>query len=216
MNIQEVEQQIIEEFDLFEDWMDKYNYIIELGKELPLIDPKYKTQQYLIVGCQSQVWLYASYENGIITFTADSDAIITKGIVNLLIRVLSGRTPKEIMEAPLNYLDQIGIKNHLSPTRSNGLASMIKQMKMYAIAFDLKKETDTVKKEVAQSGKPAEFADKMVEGKLKKWYEQVCLLEQPFIKDDSKTIDQLTKELIGKLGENIVIARFSRIEIGAQ
>lgn len=142
MNIQEVEQQIIEEFDLFEDWMDKYNYIIELGKELPLIDPKYKTQQYLIVGCQSQVWLHASYENGIITFTADSDAIITKGIVNLLIRVLSGRTPKEIMEAPLNYLDQIGIKNHLSPTRSNGLASMIKQMKMYAIAFDIKKESE--------------------------------------------------------------------------
>lgn len=142
MNIQEVEQQIIEEFDLFEDWMDKYNYIIELGKELPLIDPKFKTQQYLIVGCQSQVWLHASYENGIITFTADSDAIITKGIVNLLIRVLSGRTPKEIMEAPLNYLDQIGIKNHLSPTRSNGLASMIKQMKMYAIAFDIKKEIE--------------------------------------------------------------------------
>lgn len=142
MNIQEVEQQIIEEFDLFEDWMDKYNYIIELGKELPLIDPKYKTQQYLIVGCQSQVWLHASYENGIITFTADSDAIITKGIVNLLIRVLSGRTPKEIIEAPLNYLDQIGIKNHLSPTRSNGLASMIKQMKMYAIAFDIKKEIE--------------------------------------------------------------------------
>lgn len=142
MNIQEIEQQIIEEFDLFEDWMDKYNYIIELGKELPLIDPKYKTQQYLIVGCQSQVWLHASYENGIINFTADSDAIITKGIVNLLIRVLSGRTPKEIIDAPLNYLDQIGIKNHLSPTRSNGLASMIKQMKMYAIAFDIKKESE--------------------------------------------------------------------------
>ena len=142
MNIQEVEQQIIEEFDLFEDWMDKYNYIIELGKELPLIDPKYKTQQYLIVGCQSQVWLHASYENGIIHFTADSDAIITKGIVNLLIRVLSGRTPKEIIDAPLEYLDQIGIKNHLSPTRSNGLASMIKQMKMYAIAFDIKKENE--------------------------------------------------------------------------
>ena len=142
MNIQEIEQQIIEEFDLFEDWMDKYNYIIELGKELPLIDPKYKTQQYLIVGCQSQVWLYASYENGIIHFTADSDAIITKGIVNLLIRVLSGRTPKEIIDAPLEYLDQIGIKNHLSPTRSNGLASMIKQMKMYAIAFDIKKESE--------------------------------------------------------------------------
>ena len=142
MNIKEVEQQIIEEFDLFEDWMDKYNYIIELGKELPLIDPKYKTQQYLIVGCQSQVWLHASYENGIIHFTADSDAIITKGIVNLLIRVLSGRTPKEIIDAPLEYLDQIGIKNHLSPTRSNGLASMIKQMKMYAIAFDIKKESE--------------------------------------------------------------------------
>lgn len=142
MNIQEIEQQIIEEFDLFEDWMDKYNYIIELGKELPLIDPKYKTQQYLIVGCQSQVWLHASYENGIIHFTADSDAIITKGIVNLLIRVLSGRTPKEIIDAPLEYLDKIGIKNHLSPTRSNGLASMIKQMKMYAIAFDIKKESE--------------------------------------------------------------------------
>jgi len=142
MNIQEVEKQIIEEFDLFEDWMDKYNYIIELGKELPLIDSKYKTQQYLIVGCQSQVWLHASYEDGIIDFTADSDAIITKGIVNLLIRVLSGRTPKEIIDAPLEYLDQIGIKNHLSPTRSNGLASMIKQMKMYAIAFDIKKESE--------------------------------------------------------------------------
>ncbi len=142
MNIQEVEKQIIEEFDLFEDWMDKYNYIIELGKELPLIDPKYKTQQYLIAGCQSQVWLHASYENGVIAFTADSDAIITKGIVNLLIRVLSGRTPKEIIDAPLEYLDQIGIKNHLSPTRSNGLASMIKQMKMYAIAFDIKKESE--------------------------------------------------------------------------
>ncbi|HPE40990.1 MAG TPA: SufE family protein [Bacteroidales bacterium] len=140
MTIEEVEKQIIEEFDLFEDWMDKYNYIIELGKELPLIDPKYKTQQYLIVGCQSQVWLHANYDNGLIHFTADSDAIITKGIVNLLIRVLSDRTPQEIIDAPLAYLDQIGIKNHLSPTRSNGLASMIKQMKLYAVAFDLKKE----------------------------------------------------------------------------
>ncbi len=141
MTLQEAEKQIIEEFDLFEDWMDKYNYIIELGKELPLIDSKYKTQQYLIAGCQSQVWLQASYDNGIVTFTADSDAIITKGIVNLLIRVLSGRTPKEIIDAPLGYLDQIGIKNHLSPTRSNGLASMIKQMKMFALAFDMKKES---------------------------------------------------------------------------
>jgi cysteine desulfuration protein SufE len=140
MTLQEAEKQIIEEFDLFEDWMDKYNYIIELGKELPLIDAKYKTQQYLIPGCQSQVWLQASYKNGIVTYTADSDAIITKGIVNLLIRVLSERTPKEIIDAPLEYLDIIGIKNHLSPTRSNGLASMVKQMKMFALAFDIKKE----------------------------------------------------------------------------
>lgn len=141
MTIQEVEQEIIEEFDLFEDWMDKYNYIIELGKELPLIDEKYKTQQYLISGCQSQVWLHGEYENGIITFKADSDAIITKGIVNLLIRVLSGRTPQEVIDAPLAYLDHIGIKNHLSPTRSNGLNSMIKQMKMYALAFNIKNQS---------------------------------------------------------------------------
>lgn len=141
MTIQEVEQEIIEEFDLFEDWMDKYNYIIELGKELPLIDEKYKTQQYLISGCQSQVWLHGEYENGIITFKADSDAIITKGIVNLLIRVLSGRTPQEVIDAPLAYLDNIGIKNHLSPTRSNGLNSMIKQMKMYALAFNIKNQS---------------------------------------------------------------------------
>lgn len=141
MTIQEAEQEIIQEFDLFEDWMDKYNYIIELGKELPMIDEKYKTQQYLIVGCQSQVWLHAAYHDGTVFFTADSDAIITKGIVNLLIRVLSGRTPQEIIDAPLGYLDLIGIKNHLSPTRSNGLASMIKQMKMYALAFNIKNES---------------------------------------------------------------------------
>lgn len=141
MTIQEAEQEIIAEFDLFEDWMDKYNYIIELGKELPMIDEKYKTQQYLIAGCQSQVWLHATYQEGAVIFTADSDAIITKGIVNLLIRVLSGRTPQEIIDAPLAYLDLIGIKNHLSPTRSNGLASMIKQMKMYALAFNIKKES---------------------------------------------------------------------------
>lgn len=141
MTIQEAEQEIIQEFDLFEDWMDKYNYIIELGKELPMIDEKYKTQQYLIAGCQSQVWLHATYHEGAVVFTADSDAIITKGIVNLLIRVLSGRSPQEIIDAPLSYLDLIGIKNHLSPTRSNGLASMIKQMKMYALAFNIKNES---------------------------------------------------------------------------
>lgn len=138
MTIQEAENQIIEEFALFDDWMDKYNYIIELGKELPLIDPKYKTPQYLISGCQSQVWLHADYQDGKVIFTADSDAIITKGIANLLIRVLSGQTPQAILDADLNYINEIGLKDHLSPTRSNGLVSMIKQMKMYALAFQAK------------------------------------------------------------------------------
>lgn len=131
-----MENEIIEEFELFDDWMDKYNYIIELGKSLPLIDPQYKTDQYLIPGCQSQVWLHATMNEGIVTFRADSDAIITKGIINLLIRVLSHRTPQEIVDAPLSYLDKIGIKEHLSPTRSNGLVSMIQQMKMYAKQFN--------------------------------------------------------------------------------
>ena len=136
--LQEAEQQIIEEFEIFDDWLDKYNYIIELGKELPLIDEQYKTEQYLISGCQSQVWLYADYRDGLIYFTADSDAIITKGIINLLIRVLSGRTPQEILDCNLEYIDQIGLKEHLSPTRSNGLVSMIKQIKIYALAFSQK------------------------------------------------------------------------------
>lgn len=138
ISIEQAEQEIIEEFENFDDWMDKYNYIIELGKDLPLIDEQYKTPQYLISGCQSQVWLHAREDNGKIVFTADSDAIITKGIINLLIRVLSNRTFKEIIEAPLQYIDKIGLKDHLSPTRSNGLLSMIKQMKMYAIAFQTK------------------------------------------------------------------------------
>lgn len=133
--LQEAEQQIIDEFELFEDWMDKYNYIIELGKELPLIDDQYKTEQYLISGCQSQVWLHADFKDGKINFTADSDAIITKGIINLLIRVLSGCTPQEILDCSLDYIDKIGLKEHLSPTRSNGLVSMIKQIKLYALGF---------------------------------------------------------------------------------
>ena len=136
--LQEAEQQIIEEFEIFDDWLDKYNYIIELGKELPLIEEQYKTEQYLISGCQSQVWLHADYNDGLIYFTADSDAIITKGIINLLIRVLSGRTPQEILDCNLEYIDQIGLKEHLSPTRSNGLVSMIKQIKIYALAFSKK------------------------------------------------------------------------------
>lgn len=138
MTLKEAEDKIVHEFELFDDWMDKYNYIIELGKNLPVIDEKYKTSQYLISGCQSQVWLFAEYKDGLVYFTADSDAIITKGIVNLLIRVLSGRTPQEIIDAQLEYLDAIGIREHLSPTRSNGLVSMIKQMKMYAYAYQLK------------------------------------------------------------------------------
>ena len=138
MTVQQAEQQLIEEFSYFTDWMDKYNYIIELGKELPLIDPQYKTSQYLISGCQSQVWLHADFKDGKIIFTADSDAIITKGIVNLLIRVLSNRTPQEILDAKLDFIDAIGLRSHLSPTRSNGLNSMLKQMKMYATAFQIK------------------------------------------------------------------------------
>jgi cysteine desulfuration protein SufE len=136
--MKEIEQELISEFEMFDDWMDKYNYIIELGKELPMIDPQYKTPEYLIDGCQSQVWLHADLQDGKVLFTVDSDAIITKGIVNLLIRVLSGRTPQEIIDNDLSYLDAIGLKEHLSPTRSNGLASMIKQIKMYAIAFQAK------------------------------------------------------------------------------
>ena len=136
--IKDAENQIINEFEMFDDWMDKYNYLIEMGKELPLIDPKYKTPQYLISGCQSQVWLHADLVDGKVVFTADSDAIITKGIAHLLVSVLSNQTPEEIIQADLSYIDKIGLKEHLSPTRSNGLLSMIKQMKMYAIAFNTK------------------------------------------------------------------------------
>ena len=133
--IQEIEQELIDEFAMFDDWMDKYNYIIELGKDLPMIDPQFKTEEFLISGCQSQVWLHPDMRDGKLYFSADSDAIITKGIVNLLIRVLSGHTPQEILDNDLSYIDAIGLKNHLSPTRSNGLASMIKQIKLYALAY---------------------------------------------------------------------------------
>ncbi|MDR0364108.1 MAG: SufE family protein [Bacteroidales bacterium] len=133
-------QQIEEEFAMFDDWMDKYNYLIELGRSLPLIDEKYKQQQYLIEGCQSRVWLYAEFCDGKVYYTADSDAIITKGIASLLIRLLNDLTPSEIIDADLSVLDRIGLKEHLSPTRSNGLVSMIKQMKLYAMAFKAKNE----------------------------------------------------------------------------
>lgn len=136
--MKEKEEELIQEFEMFDDWMDKYNYIIELGKDLPMIDPQFKTEEFLISGCQSQVWLHPEWKDGNLYFSADSDAIITKGIVNLLIRVLSGHTPQEILDNDLSYLDAIGLKNHLSPTRSNGLASMIKQIKLYALAYSAK------------------------------------------------------------------------------
>ena len=138
MTLQERQDEIIEEFSVFDDWMDKYNYLIELSKDLPVIDPKYKTKEYLIEGCQSKVWLYAEMDGDKVKFTADSDAIITKGIAALLVRVLSGLEPKEIMNADLYFIDKIGLQQNLSPTRSNGLLAMVKQMKLYAMAFNAK------------------------------------------------------------------------------
>ena len=138
MKIEEIEQDILDEFSLFDNWMDKYEYIIELGKDLPKINPESKTKENLIKGCQSQVWLDADFTNNVINFTADSDAIITKGIIALLVRVLSSQSPKDIMNAKLNFIDEIGLKNHLSPTRANGLLEMVKQMRAYAFAFSIK------------------------------------------------------------------------------
>lgn len=137
-DLQERSEQITEEFSMFSDWMEKYEYIIELGKDLPLIDPALKTDDHIIKGCQSQVWLDAKFDGSKVRFTADSDAIITKGIISLLVRVLSDATPKEILDADLKFIDDIGLKEHLSPTRSNGLLSMIKQMKTYALAYSAK------------------------------------------------------------------------------
>lgn len=142
MTLNEVQDRIIEDFSVFEDWMDRYQQLIELGKDLPSIDEKKRTESYLIKGCQSKVWLDGELRDGKIYFTADSDAIITKGIVALLISVLSGRTPKEIIDADLYFIDRIGLKQNLSPTRSNGLVSMIKQMRLFAIAYQAKKNTN--------------------------------------------------------------------------
>jgi cysteine desulfuration protein SufE len=138
MDIKEVQEEIIGEFSLFDDWMDKYNLLIDLGKDLPVIDPKFKMKDFLIEGCQSKVWLHPEFDNGIITFTADSDAIITRGIVALLIKVLSKRSPEEIINADLYFIDKIGLRQNLSPTRSNGLLSMVRQMKLYAMAYNAK------------------------------------------------------------------------------
>ena len=138
MTLEETQNIIIEEFEIFEDWLDKYDYLIELSNDLPLIDPKFKNNEYVINGCQSKVWLHAELVDNRIMFTADSDAIITKGIVALLIRVFSDREPKEILDADLHFIDEIGLKDNLSPTRSNGLQAMIKKMKLYALAYQTK------------------------------------------------------------------------------
>ena len=141
MTIEETEKEIIEEFEMFDDWMGKYEYLIDLGKSLPLINQKYKTEDKIIKGCQSQVWMHSELIDGKVIYTADSDAIITKGMVALMIRVLSNHTPDEIINAKLDFVEKIGLTKHLSPTRSNGLVSMIKQMKLDAIAYSLKLES---------------------------------------------------------------------------
>lgn len=141
MSLTEKESRIIHEFEMFDDWMDKYQYLLDLGKSLPPIPEMYKTDQYLITGCQSKVWLHAGFENGKVIFSADSDAIITKGIVNLLIQVLSDETPDEIIQAKLDFINHTGLNEHLSPTRSNGLNAMIRQMKLYAKVFKMKENS---------------------------------------------------------------------------
>ena len=140
MTINEAQDEIIGEFSVFDDWLDKYDYLIELSDALPPIDAAHRTDRYLINGCQSRVWIDARLEGGKVYYTADSDAIITKGIIALLIRVLSGHTPQEILDADLYFIEKIGLRQHLSPTRSNGLLSMVKQIKSYAIAYKAKEE----------------------------------------------------------------------------
>lgn len=135
MNIKQIQEDLIDEFSLFDDWMDKYEHLIGLGKSLPLIEDSLKNDDKLIKGCQSKVWLHSVLEDGKVVFTADSDAIITKGIVGVLIRVFSNQTPETIVRADTHFIDEIGLKEHLSPTRANGLVSMIKQMKLYAAAY---------------------------------------------------------------------------------
>lgn len=135
MSINDIQDEIIEDFSSFSDWMDKYNYLIDLSKDLPVMDAKYKTDTYLIQGCQSRVWINATIKDGLMYLTADSDAIIAKGLISLLVRVFDGHTPQEIVESDLYFIDRIGMKENLTPTRANGLLSMIKQIKMFALAF---------------------------------------------------------------------------------
>lgn len=138
MTIEEIQEELVDEFSMFDDWMQRYEYMIELGKSLDLIDSKYKTDNKLINGCQSKVWLHSELKDGNVVFTADSDAIITKGIVAILVRVFSGQTPQAILNSDTKFIDEIGLKEHLSPTRANGLVSMIKQMKLDAMAYQAK------------------------------------------------------------------------------
>jgi len=138
MTIKEIQEEIVDEFLMFDDWMERYEYIIELGKSIPLIDEKYKTDTNVIKGCQSKVWLFAEQKDDKIIYTADSDAILTKGIIALLLRVFSNHTTQEILDADTSFIDKIGLKEHLSPTRANGLVSMIKQLKLYALAYQSK------------------------------------------------------------------------------
>lgn len=138
MKIKEIQDEIVDEFSMFEDWDERYQYVIDLGKTLPLIDEKYKTEENTIKGCQSKVWLHGEEAGSEIVFTADSDAILTKGIIAILIRVFSNQKPEDILQADTAFIDEIGLKEHLSPTRANGLVSMIKQIKMYALAFQAK------------------------------------------------------------------------------
>jgi len=138
MSISEKQSALIDEFGFLQDWTEKYEHIISIGKQLPELDSKYKTDENLIKGCQSRVWLHASLENNKVIFQADSDAIITKGLVGLILRLFSGHRPQEILDADLTFIDQIGLKQHLSPTRSNGLLSMVKQLKFYALAYSVK------------------------------------------------------------------------------
>ncbi|AOZ99027.1 MULTISPECIES: SufE family protein [Flavobacterium] len=138
MKIKDIQEEIVDEFSMFDDWMQRYEYIIELGKNLPLIKEEFKVDENLIKGCQSKVWLQGEQNEDKIVFTADSDAILTKGIIAILIRVFSNQTPKDIIDADMGFIDEIGLKEHLSPTRANGLVSMIKNIKMYALAFNTK------------------------------------------------------------------------------
>ena len=138
MTIKAIQEEIVDEFSMFDDWMQRYEYIIELGKSLPLIDEQYKTEENIIKGCRSKVWVHAEQKDGNVVFTADSDAILTKGIIAILVRAFSNQSPKAILEADTDFIDEIGLKEHLSPTRANGLVSMIKQIKMYALAFQAK------------------------------------------------------------------------------